>query len=161
VRKPPPSSLSPRSRARTRSSSSRSRARGERVGHTDPAATSRRCALCNRTCRPRQSFAAPRRKRASSGWPGGKVANILNALRPTSAIPATGSVLNPTLARLERAFMRAIHNTQESGGGLKRKLLTRNGGRVRKGPVRNVVGIRSGIISDKLIIPYYAARSNC
>ena len=29
------------------------------------------------------------------------------------------------------------------------------------GPVRNVVGIRSGIISDKLTIPYYAARSNC
>jgi hypothetical protein len=29
------------------------------------------------------------------------------------------------------------------------------------GPVRNVVGIRSGIISDKLFIPYYAARSNC
>jgi len=28
-------------------------------------------------------------------------------------------------------------------------------------PVRNVVGIRSGIISDKLIISYYAARSNC
>jgi hypothetical protein len=78
------------------------------------------------------SFPAPRRKRASSGWPGGKVANILNALRPTSAIPATGSVLNPTLARLERDFMRAIHNAQESGGGLKRKLLTRNGGRVRK-----------------------------
>jgi hypothetical protein len=32
---------------------------------------------------------------------------------------------------------------------------------VAPGPVRNVVGIRSGIISDKLIIPYYAARSNC
>jgi prolyl oligopeptidase len=29
------------------------------------------------------------------------------------------------------------------------------------GPVRNVVGIRSGIISEKLIISYYAARSNC
>jgi hypothetical protein len=29
------------------------------------------------------------------------------------------------------------------------------------GPVRNVVGIRSGIISSKLIISYYAARSNC
>jgi hypothetical protein len=42
-----------------RSSSSRSRARGERVGHNDPAATSRRCALCSRTFRPRQSFAAP------------------------------------------------------------------------------------------------------
>jgi hypothetical protein len=29
------------------------------------------------------------------------------------------------------------------------------------GPVRNVVGIRSGIISGELFIPYYAARSNC
>jgi len=29
------------------------------------------------------------------------------------------------------------------------------------GPVRNVVGISSGIISDKLVISYYAARSNC
>jgi putative tryptophan/tyrosine transport system substrate-binding protein len=29
------------------------------------------------------------------------------------------------------------------------------------GPVRDVVGIRSGMISDKQIIPYYAARSNC
>ena len=29
------------------------------------------------------------------------------------------------------------------------------------GPVRNVVGIRSGIVSGKLFIPYYAARSNC
>jgi hypothetical protein len=29
------------------------------------------------------------------------------------------------------------------------------------GSVRNVVGIRSGIISEKLIISYYAARSNC
>jgi hypothetical protein len=45
--------------SRKNASSSRSRARGERVGHTDPAATSRRCALCSRTCRPRQSFAAP------------------------------------------------------------------------------------------------------
>ena len=34
-------------------------------------------------------------------------------------------------------------------------------GKQANGPVRNVVGIRSGIISDKLIIPYYAARSNC
>jgi hypothetical protein len=33
--------------------------------------------------------------------------------------------------------------------------------RHNEGPVRNVVGIRSGIISDKLIISYYAARSNC
>src|SRR5271167_4667349 len=33
--------------------------------------------------------------------------------------------------------------------------------RHREGPVRNVVGIGSGIISDKIIIPYYAARSNC
>jgi transposase len=30
-----------------------------------------------------------------------------------------------------------------------------------RGPVRDVVGIRSGMISDKQIIPYYAARSNC
>jgi hypothetical protein len=30
-----------------------------------------------------------------------------------------------------------------------------------EGSVRNVVGIRSGIISEKLIISYYAARSNC
>jgi len=29
------------------------------------------------------------------------------------------------------------------------------------GSVRNVVGIRSDVISDKLIISYYAARSNC
>jgi len=29
------------------------------------------------------------------------------------------------------------------------------------GPVRNVVGIGSGIISGELFIPYYAARSNC
>ena len=29
------------------------------------------------------------------------------------------------------------------------------------GSVRNVVGIRSGIISEKLIISHYAARSNC
>jgi hypothetical protein len=117
VRKPPPSSPSLSSRARTRSSSNQSGAHGERVRRTDPVATSRRCALCSRTSRPRQSFAAPRRKRASSGWPGGKVANILTALRPTSPIPAAGSVLNPTVARLERDFMRAIHNTQESDGG--------------------------------------------
>ena len=31
----------------------------------------------------------------------------------------------------------------------------------RPGSVRNVVEIRSGIISEKLIISYYAARSNC
>jgi len=29
------------------------------------------------------------------------------------------------------------------------------------GSVRNVVGIRSDVISEKLIISYYAARSNC
>ena len=33
--------------------------------------------------------------------------------------------------------------------------------RNREGSVRNVVGIRSDVISDKLIISYYAARSNC
>jgi penicillin-binding protein 1A len=32
---------------------------------------------------------------------------------------------------------------------------------IEQGPVRNVVGIRSGIISGELFIPYYAARSNC
>jgi hypothetical protein len=32
---------------------------------------------------------------------------------------------------------------------------------VMTGSVRNVVGIRSGIISEKLVISYYAARSNC
>jgi hypothetical protein len=54
---------------------------------------------------------------------GGKVANILTALRPTSPMPAARSVLNPTLARLERDFVRAIHNTQESGAAIKRRLL--------------------------------------
>jgi hypothetical protein len=54
----PPSSPSPRSRARTRSSSSRSRPDqyDQLVRHVR--ATSRRCALCTRTFRPRQSFAA-------------------------------------------------------------------------------------------------------
>jgi hypothetical protein len=65
----------------------------------------------------------PRRMRASSGWPGDKLANILTALRPTSPIPAAGSVVNPTVARLKRDFMRAIHNTQESGAAIKRRLL--------------------------------------
>ena len=54
------------------------------------------------------------------------------ALRPTPAMPAARSVLNPTLARLERDFMRAIHNTQESSGGHQRELLTGNGGRTRR-----------------------------
>jgi hypothetical protein len=142
VRKPLPSSPSPRSRARTRSLSSRSRARGERVGHTDPAATSRRCALCSRNFRPRPSFAAPCRKRASSGWPGDKVANRLTTLRPTSPIPAAGSVFNPTLARLERDFIRAIHNTQESGGHQKELNTKRRPGteasEITPGPVRGV-----------------------
>jgi hypothetical protein len=39
--------------------------------------------------------------------------------------------------------------------------LMQSGGYFREGPVRNVVGIRSGIISGELFIPYYAARSNC
>ena len=142
VSKPPPSSPSPRSRARMRSSLSRSRARGERVGHTDPAATSRRCALCSRNFRPRPSFAAPCRKRASSGWPGDKVAHRLTTLRPTSPIPAAGSVFNPTLARLERDFIRAIHNTQESGGHQKELNTNRRPGteasEITPGPVRGV-----------------------
>jgi hypothetical protein len=33
-----------------------------------------------------------------------------------------GSVLNPTLGRLERDFMRAIHSTQESGDGYQKEI---------------------------------------
>jgi hypothetical protein len=51
---------------------------------------------------------------------------MLTALRPTSPIPAAGSVLNPTSARLERDFMRAIHNTEKSRGGNQNQVAKRD-----------------------------------
>jgi hypothetical protein len=69
--------------------------------------------------RPRQSFAAPA---GSARLAAGRVTSS-TALRPTSPIPAAGSVVNLTVARLERDFMRAIHNTRESGAAIKRRLL--------------------------------------
>jgi hypothetical protein len=41
------------------------------------------------------SHSLPRRKRASSGWPGDKLANILTALRPTSTVPAASRFRTP------------------------------------------------------------------
>jgi hypothetical protein len=146
VRKLPPSSPSPRSRARTRSSSSLSRARGERVRHTDPAAASRRCALCTRTFPPRQSFAAPAGS-ARLAWisqtPSVLWRNILTALRPTHPLslpqgpfsirPRRGS--NVTLCGLS-----TIPRT--AAAAIKRRLLTRNGGWVRRHRKSLPVGVR-------------------
>jgi hypothetical protein len=38
------------------------------------------------------------------------------------SIAAARSVLNPTVARLERDFMRAIHNAGESGAGHQKEI---------------------------------------
>jgi hypothetical protein len=109
----------------------------------------------------------PRRSRASSGRPGDKVADKLTALRPTFPIPAAGSVLNPTLARLERDFMQAIHNTQESGGAHQKEIAKRETaagyGGIRKSlPVR-VRGVGGVSLPDSEIeccVPLATSRDN-
>jgi hypothetical protein len=87
-------------------------------------------------------FAAP------TGSAGDKVANILTALRPTFRYPCRRSVLNPTLARLERDFMRAIHNMQESGGGHQKEIA--NAKRRRDKSLR-VRGVGEGSAPDSEI----------
>jgi hypothetical protein len=143
VTKPPPSSPSLRSRARTRSSSSRSRARGERVGHTDPAATSRRCALCSRTCRPRWSFAVPA---GSARLAAGRVARSPTyspryAPHPLSLPQGPFSIrpwrgLNETLCGLSTI-------PRKAAAAIKWRFLTRNSGRVRRHGKSLPVGVRS------------------
>jgi hypothetical protein len=130
-RNDPPSSLSLRSRGRTRSSLDRSRARGERVGHTHPAATSRRCALYSRTCRPRQSFAAPAGSaRLAAGRVAGRQHTQRHAPHPLSLPQGPFSIrpwrgLNETLCGLSTI-------PRKAAAAIKWRFLTRNSGRVRR-----------------------------
>ena len=79
----------------------------------------------------------------------------------TRAGPAReGKSRTPSMYADEKSDEAVVQTKRPNKG---RKLLAEDmeGRASPKGSVRNVVEIRSGIISEKLIISYYAARSNC
>jgi len=92
---------------------SRSRARGERVGHTDPAATSRRCATVQPHLPSTSVISCPAEARFS-GWPGGR-SPTCSTLRPTSlSLPQGPFSIRPWRGLNET--LRGLSTNQESGG---------------------------------------------